>query len=387
MNDEKVPGHSFPLDGPATFGQPPTPDAKTPRVPDGLVARAVATLDPGYFAWVMASGIVSVGTDQLGYRIVSEVTLGVTLAAFAGLVLAYLARSMWFTPFARHSLQDPSVAMAYFTFVAGANVLGIRLVMTGHPAFTAGLAIAATVVWVVLNYGLPWSIVARARRPVLREFNGTWFIWEVGTQSLAIAATGLVGAFHGTALRQHLAEAAACLWGVGIVLYLVLVVIIILRLMVIEVTPAEMGPAYWIAMGATAISVRAAAGILGLPDHVGHFPAVELHPFIVGVSLVLWAFGTWWIPLLVLFGLWRHVLRRYPLSYEPRLWSMVFPLGMYTVASYTLGKAGGFGFMVSIARIWVFVGIAAWVGVLCLMAGALVRTLVERRRPESGPVS
>ena len=92
-----------------------------PPVPEGLVARALATLDPGYFAWVMASGIVSVGTDQLGYRIVSEVTLGVTLAAFAGLVLAYLARSMWFTPFARHSLQDPSVAMAYFTFVAGAN--------------------------------------------------------------------------------------------------------------------------------------------------------------------------------------------------------------------------------------------------------------------------
>ena len=92
--------------------------------------------------------------------------------------------------------------------------------------------------------------------------------------------------------------------------------------------------------------------------------------------MVLWSFGSWWIPLLVLFGLWRHVLRRFPLTYEPRLWSMVFPLGMYTVASYTLGKAGGLTFMVTIAKVWVWVGVAAWVGVLALMALALVQALL-----------
>jgi tellurite resistance protein TehA-like permease len=286
---------------------------------------------------------------------------------------------VWFTRFVRRSVQDPSVAMAYFTFVAGADVLGVRLVMAGHPAVTTGLALAAAIVWIVLNYGLPWSIVARANRPVFREFNGTWFIWVVGTQSLAIAAVALVGTVHGDSLRQPLAEAAVCLWGVGIVLYLVLVAIILLRLMVVEVTPAEMGPAYWIAMGATAISVRAAAGILTLPERVGDFPVAALHSFVVGISVVLWSFGTWWIPLLVLFGLWRHVLRRFPLSYEPRLWSMVFPLGMYTVASYSLGRAAHFGFMVSIARVWVFVGVVAWVAVLALMLGALARALDIKR--------
>ncbi len=336
-------------------------------------------MDPGYFAWVMATGIVSVGTDLLGYRVLSQVILGITVAAFVLLVLAYLARAIWYMPFVRHSLQDPSVAMAYFTFVAGADVLGVRLVMSGHPGYAAGLALAAAAVWVVLNYWLPWSIVARAHRPVLREFNGTWFIWVVGTQSLAISAVGLVESWHG-ASRQHLAEAAVCLWGVGIVLYLVLVVIIVLRLMVVEVTPGEMGPAYWIAMGATAISVRAAAGILALPGQVGSFHVGDLRPFIVGVSVVLWSFGTWWIPLLALFGLWRHVLRHYPLSYEPRLWSMVFPLGMYTVASYSLGESAGLGFMVQIARVWVFVGLAAWLAVLVLMLGALVRALGLQRR-------
>lgn len=100
--------------------------------------------------------------------------------------------------------------------------------------------------------------------------------------------------------------------------------------------------------------------------------------FIVGTSVVLWAWGTWWLRLLVLFGLWRHWVRRYPLGYEPRLWSMVFPLGMYTVASYTLGRAVGFGFMVDVAQGWVFVGATSWVTVLALMLFALFKALASR---------
>ncbi len=98
------------------------------------------------------------------------------------------------------------------------------------------------------------------------------------------------------------------------------------------------------------------------------------------MSVVLWSFGTWWIPLLVLFGLWRHVLRRFPLSYEPRLWSMVFPLGMYAVASVSLGRAAHLGFMVSVARVWVWVGFAAWVAVLGSMVVALAAACQRARR-------
>jgi tellurite resistance protein TehA-like permease len=80
-----------------------------------------------------------------------------------------------------------------------------------------------------------------------------------------------------------------------------------------------------------------------------------------------------------LFGVWRYLVRRYSRAYEPRLWSVVFPLGMYTVASYTLGKAAGLGFMVSIAQAWVWVGAASWVAVFCLMLVALVRAVTHRQ--------
>ena len=362
-------------------------DAQQLAVPEGFVRRAIATLDPGYFAWVMATGIVSVGADLLGDHLLSQVVLAVTVAAFVGLVLAYVARLVWFAPFVRQSAADPTTAMAYFTVVAGTDVLAVRLVMATHPLVAFALGTAAAAVWLGLTYALPWSIVAAARRPVLGEINGTWLVWVVATQSLSIVATAVAPSAPASWLRADLPAIAVSLWGLGVMLYLILIVIIFLRLLVIEVTPAEMGPAYWIAMGATAISVRAAAGILVLHDPSSAVLVAVMRPFVVGLSVVLWAFGTWWIPLLVLLGFWRYVLRRYPRTYEPRLWNVVFPLGMYTVASFSLGQIAGLGFMASVARVWVWVGVAGWVAVLCLMVGALVRALAERRRRVSGPVS
>ena len=35
------------------------------------------------------------------------------------------------------------------------------------------------------------------------------------------------------------------------------------------------------------------------------------------VTFALWASGTWWILLLTVLGLWRHLRRRWPLTYEP----------------------------------------------------------------------
>jgi tellurite resistance protein TehA-like permease len=350
-------------------------------LPTGLLRRALATLDPGYFAVVMASGIVSVGTDLLGHTVLSRIVLGVTIGAFVLLVAAYTVRMLWFTSWVRHSLHDPTTAMGYFTVVAGTDVLAIRLAMAGHRLVALGLGTAGALVWLALTYGLPWSIVASARRPVLGELNGTWLVWVVATQSLSIVAAVMTPHAPSPWLRADLPAVATCVWGVGVMLYLIFIVIIFLRLLLIEVTPAEMGPAYWIAMGATAISVRAAAGILALHTKAASALVTDLRPFLIGLSVVLWAFGTWWIPLLVLFGIWRYVVRSYSLAYEPRLWNVVFPLGMYTVASYTLGRAASLSFMVSVARVWVWIGVAAWVSVLGVMLVSLVRALAHRGRP------
>ena len=84
-------------------------------------------------------------------------------------------------------------------------------------------------------------------------------------------------------------------------------------------------------MGALAITTLAGARLMlsSKSWEILH----DFQPFIGGFTLFFWATGTWWIPLLVIVGFWRHVVDRVPVTYYPHYWSLVFPLGMYTVPS------------------------------------------------------
>jgi tellurite resistance protein TehA-like permease len=55
--------------------------------------------------------------------------------------------------------------------------------------------------------------------------------------------------------------------------------------------------------------------------------------------MLFWATATWWIPMLLTLGFWRHVYKRFPLRYDPLYWGAVFPLGMYSVSTKYLSLA------------------------------------------------
>jgi tellurite resistance protein TehA-like permease len=107
--------------------------------------------------------------------------------------------------------------------------------------------------------------------------------------------------------------------------------------------------------------VLAGARILSLPAALAVVRATA--GFVEGFSFALWAFGTWWIPLLVVLGFWRHIRHRWPLTYEPSLWSVVFPLGMYSVATLTFGQVAHLAFMAPLSRFMLWAAVAAWVAV------------------------
>ncbi|GAA2075982.1 tellurite resistance/C4-dicarboxylate transporter family protein [Pseudolysinimonas kribbensis] len=354
-------------------------------MPERRPSAWLATLAPGSFALVMATGIVSIGCRLLGHPVLALVLLVATAVGFVLLLAAYAARAALFPGRTLASITAPSSAVGYFTVVAAGNVLGTALAVHGLWLVALVLGVVAFLIWVVLTYGLLCSIVLAGNRPRLREITGTWLIWVVGTQSVAVLAAAIAPELPWPLGTELLEAGAVMFWSVGVVLYLVLVVIIFLRLFLIETTPREMGPTYWILMGATAISVRAAAGILTLPAHDRLGLVAEMHGFVAGLAVVLWAFGTWFIPALVLFGVWRHVIRRHSWGYEPGLWSVVFPLGMYAVASVTLGRAIHVRFLQDLAAVWVWVGVAAWLLVAALLVVVLVRR--PRRRTEQGAIT
>ena len=107
---------------------------------------------------------------------------------------------------------------------------------------------------------------------------------------------------------------------------------------------------------------------------------------IAGICVILWAFGTWLIPFLLAAGVWRHLIRKVKLSYEPGLWSIVFPVGMYGVASRELGKALHVSWLATFGGDEGWLAFAVWAVVFVAMLGSFtVRWMRDpARHPADG---
>jgi len=180
----------------------------------------------------------------------------------------------------------------------------------------------------------------------------------------------------GEAWQGRLALALLGLWLWGGVLYALLMSLIFYRIMFLPLSPTDLSPPYWINMGAMAISTLAGTLLLQ-QSHA--WPLLQtVQPFVQGVTLLFWAGGSWWIPLLLVLGVWRHGLQRHPLRYEGLYWAMVFPLGMYAMATHHLALALEQAWLEPLARAFMWVALGAWTLAALGLLGALSQAL---RRP------
>jgi tellurite resistance protein TehA-like permease len=326
----------------------------------------------------MATGIVSVGLRLENFLVLSDILLVIGCAAYVVLIALTVGRVVGFRQAVRDDLTDPVVAFGFFTFVAATNVLGTRLAMDwSATTLPTILLVVSTVAWLVSGYAIPWAVMLRRpTKSVLRDVNGTWFVWAVASQSVAVLAASLEPHLRG--IRNLLSVIAILSWSVGLILYAVIGLAVIVRLLTHGITPEEFGPAYWVAMGAAAITVLAGSRLVEMLDT----PMVSVtRGLVAGGSVVLWSLASWLIPVLVAIGWWRHVRHRIRLAYTPDLWGIVFPLGMYAVAGIYLGQADRLPLVGAIGGVFLWVAVASWLVTFVAMFVAPLRSSHSERVP------
>ena len=340
----------------------------------GAVRAAVSTLNPGYFALVMGTGIISVAMHNNSQTPVSVALFVVAVAGWVILVVLHCWRALRFWGLLRADFTDPRRGFGFFTFVAGTDVLGARFILEGNRTVALALLILGALSWFVLGYIVPWTaVLSPSIRPALTGANGTWFIWVVASQSVAVLAAALEPTVDTG--RHGLALVAVFSWAVGAFLYAGVAVLVTARLLLYPLRPIDLTPVYWVAMGATAITVLAGARIVQMADA----PMVAATRGLVGgASVMFWAFGTWLIPVLCAAAWWRHVTHRVPLVYDATLWSIIFPLGMYGVASHYLGQADSLPIVRVIGEMVSWFALGAWLMVFVAMTWHLTNRLLIR---------
>ena len=163
------------------------------------------------------------------------------------------------------------------------------------------------------------------------------------------------------------------IWLGGGMLYIWIISLIFYRYTFFVLSPSDLAPPYWINMGAVAISTLAGTMLLAAAERSPLL--TELVPFIKGMTLLFWSTATWWVPMLIILGVWRHIYRRFPLRYDPLYWGAVFPLGMYTACTYRLTQVMHADLLKWIPFVFICIALAAWAVTLI----GLIHDLISRR--------
>ena len=335
----------------------------------------VATLHPAYFALVMATGIVSVAAHLQQLPAVGFALFVLNNVFYPVLALLLVARAVRHSRSLAADLVHHGRAVGFFTTVAATGVLGTQwLVIGGQWGVAATLWAFSIVLWAVATYGIFTVLTVRQSKPSLPEgINGGWLVSVVAGQSVAVLGAQLAAGF-GTHASEVLLFCLVMWLGSGM-LYIWIISLIFYRYTFFTLSPSDLAPPYWVNMGAVAISTLAGTALVAASPRSSL--VAELLPFVKGLTLLFWATATWWIPMLVILGFWRHVVRRFPLRYDPLYWGAVFPLGMYTVATFRLASTVSEPVLLAIPRVTVLVALAAWT----LAFVGLVRSLAGTLRP------
>ncbi len=332
--------------------------------------HGLADLHPGNFALVMASAILAQGFHLHGLERLSRVFEGIAVFAFLVLLGLSLARLVVAPRAIRDDLTNPRLVFGFFTLVAAASLVGQIALGHGHAGFAIGLWALAFVAWCLLLYLAFAVLTFLTHEHNVNIVHGGWLIAIVGTQSLVVLGARLVPELGD--YGRYMQVEVHMLWGLGLCLYGIFVTLFCYRIFFLKLSPDDVGPLLWVVMGAAAISANAGTTLITLEAPLSFLAAQR--PFVDGVTMMIWAWATWWIPLLTLFGVWKHGINRRPLRYEPIMWSLVFPLGMYAVASARLGLAADFEPLHWISTVMLAGGVAAWAIVMAGLMRQLWRT-------------
>lgn len=304
-------------------------------------------MKPVVFAAVMATGIVSISAADYGFSVISGSLAA--LAAVALPVLMYLTAVRWQS----FDLDDIDTVIGLFTYVAAGAVLAARFAAWRPAVWVFGtLGVAG---WMSL---MPMVLTGMRRlgwTGLRRRARGTWELVSVATSGLAIVFVA-----GGTLFW------AVIFWVVGLCLYVLMTGLIAWRALGEPEVRRDVPADHWILMGGAAIATLAG-------EHIH----AELHRGPIADAVLVVTIAT----------LAVAAVQIVPLAITGRRqildWPAVFPLGMFSAASYAMSIETGWPALLVVSHVFFWIAFAAWLAVLVVLVRRVVRLTSDHGlRPE-----
>lgn len=341
-----------------------------------LISNSIKGLHPAYFAMVMSTGIISIASSLLGFTGISCVLFYINIIAYIILLPMLILRVFMFWDCLYKDLSNPKLSFVFFTIVAGTNVLGAQFVsVVNQPAVAKIFWYFGIFLWTVISLSTFSILFIKCTERLETVMHGGWLIAAVGTQSVAVLGAILAPKFG--SCGSFVMFASFVWWMIGAFLYVILITLLFYRLTFFKLPPEALVPPYWINMGAIAITTLAGSILcLNIPVIGGAFS--DFLTFTKGFTLFFWSFGTWWIPFLIILGIWKYVFQKTQFKYSPLYWGMVFPLGMYTACTIKLSQALELPFLINIPTYFIYIAFTAWTIIFISMIISILKAVTAK---------
>lgn len=346
----------------------------------GVVKNTIKTFHPAYFAMVMSTGIISIASNLLGFTGISYGLFYLNIVAYTIILSLQILRVKMFWNNLYTDLSNPKISLVFFTTVAGTNVLGSQFVtVVDHPEVAKAFWYFGIFLWTIVSLSTFSILFIKCDQRIEMVLHGGWLTATVGTQSVAVLGAILAPKFG--ASGNFVLFSSFVWWMIGSFLYLVLITLIIYRLVFFKISPDALVPPYWINMGALAITTLAGSALcINIPKIEG--PYADFLGFTKGLTLFFWSFGTWWIPFLIIIGVWKYVFHKTQFKYSPLYWAMVFPLGMYTACTMRLSQAIQIPFIANISKYFIYAAYIAWSFIFIQMILSMIKAATVKESPK-----
>lgn len=352
-------------------------DSETPH-PERRNHFCLRCFHPGWYAAVMGTGIVAIafsanpggwsglrGPALEAARVV-EVLVAILMV---GLAVPYVARLLRYPKEALADFRSPVLGPLYATVPAGLLV-GALVAGAAGPLLLSPTVVYDLVFWlawvgVPLTFALSVAFVygmLSQRGTSMAQVSGSWFIPPVANIVVPLVLSEL-GAHADPATLRLLVFVGYGFWGMGFVLFLLVMSLLHDRLVLHALPPAGMAPSLVIGLGPVGVGALALLRLSAAAAPLFGPVAGSVSALSLIAASVLWGFGLWWFFTIAAVML-RYLLQG-PLPYGMGWWAFTFPLGALAMATLSLARAWrltdveymGVGLVALLVVLWVVVAL------------------------------
>lgn len=369
----------------------PTPASPSTTF-SGLVANMVRHVTPNWFAVTMGTGALSLvlWAQPLGGQarvVLAELLWLLDIAVFALLLGLLLARLLRHRGSLHELLSHPQQSLFFGTLPMGlVPIINGIVIFAGPRHGDAAYAMAQGLWWldallaVLVAVGVPYWIFTAQEHHMERLTAA--LLLPIVAPEVAASSAAVLAPHLPLAAAQRLLEAGYVLWGLSVPMAFSVLTVVLIRLILHKLPGREFGVTSWLTLGPIGTG---ALGLLSLGETASQaFAGSPLAPVMVAArefgivgALMLWGVGLWWLVSALLFT--RRYLRE-GLPFNMGWWGFTFPLGVYTLATLSLGRATASPMLAGIGQVLALALLGLWLVVAGRTLADLACKLQAARR-------